>query len=235
MSSRLQLRLFLACAIALIATATPGFGSPGEANFKFPAGISPDEVVARVGWPDGRASAGGREVWIYARYRLVFEEGKLEAVYPLKAARGKAARMVESTPVVTTPASSNPAAAGPSPAVTAQTLDLPGTARAGVTAAGTGSEPGLEGTIAADREREVAATARAPRSNASASLSADEALIDTLILLRKAMVRLMLLLVPIGIASVVFLRIRAHVRRRSMSRQPAPPPIPRETSDRRDA
>ncbi len=43
-------------------------------------GLSDVEVVARVGMPLSKASAGAQEIWRYSSFKLVFEEGKLKGV-----------------------------------------------------------------------------------------------------------------------------------------------------------
>src|SRR5215211_2440398 len=43
-------------------------------------GTSADDVIRHYGWPKGKSVAEGREIWLYDRFQVRFEDGKVAGV-----------------------------------------------------------------------------------------------------------------------------------------------------------
>lgn len=58
---------------------TSGFGNLSD-SLLLSEGMTPDEVVARIGAPTERRLEGEREVWKYSSFWLLFENGRLSGI-----------------------------------------------------------------------------------------------------------------------------------------------------------
>jgi hypothetical protein len=66
----LAISLFVLCALKAWAQLAP----------ELVRGTSSEDVIRQYGWPKGKSATEGREIWIYDRFQVRFEEGKVAAV-----------------------------------------------------------------------------------------------------------------------------------------------------------
>ena len=71
----LMRRIFISVVLGLLALNAFGQMAPDIAK-----GTSAEEVIRVYGWPKGKSVAEGRESWLYDRFQVMFQQGKVVAV-----------------------------------------------------------------------------------------------------------------------------------------------------------